>query len=371
MAKIAIIGLGIVGSAVAAALAQTGHAVTAFEQFNPLHERGSSHGDTRIFRRVPFDGIEYIAMAEQSYPAWHDWNRAANEALFVETGGLDLGSTDAPSITASALLYREYKVPHAVMGYQDIMRRWPHFVLPQDVIGYFQPQSGYVRPDATMAFLHRQAKAHGALLHFNSTAQIEAIHPKPVIVADGFRQSFDYMVLASGGWLGQDFAPAQKWLRTERRVLAWLSPTAATAQQFTQGPVFTLVHEQDDWYGMPTPDGLLKIGHHLHQQEPVKPGYAAAANAADTALLGKFMHFLRGFNTRPTRMASCIYSLTPDNDFIIDTHPDADNILLLSCCSGHGFKYAPSYGHIAVAWVAGQWRRTARFALARLNTTND
>src|SRR5216684_1682193 len=144
-----ILGLGIAGSSIAATLASRGYRVTAIEQFSPLHERGSSHGDTRIFRPVPHEGPVYVAMAKASQPGWRAWNQAAGEDLYLECGGIDAGPEDSPMAQAAENLCRQYQQPFQLFTGSAFNRQYPHFNLPSNWQVVYQPGSGVVRPDAT------------------------------------------------------------------------------------------------------------------------------------------------------------------------------------------------------------------------------
>ena len=157
-AHVIVVGLGIAGSGIAATLARRGFQVTGVEQFAPLHERGSSHGDTRIYRRVPHEGDVYVGMASESLAGWRAWNGLAGEKLLVECGGIDAGPAHSPMVAAAEELCVRYGQAFELMSGETLNRRHGHFNLPGDWRVVFQPESGVVRPDATRSFLHRLAR---------------------------------------------------------------------------------------------------------------------------------------------------------------------------------------------------------------------
>jgi sarcosine oxidase len=353
-----VLGLGVAGSSIAATLAHRGFRVTGIEQFSPLHERGSSHGDTRIFRRVPHEGPVYVEMATASFQGWHAWNRMAGDTLFVECGGIDAGPEHSKLVRSGEMLCEQYGQPFEVMDGRGFNRRHPHFNLPGDWRVVYQPSSGFVRPDATRSFLHGMARENGArLLHDTTVLGIEF----PV---DGVRVrtaketlSGDFLVIAAGSWLPKLLPELQLELLTERRVLAWFRPT--TASEMCEGsiPIFCL-DADGGWYGMPTPDGRIKIGHDKHLRQKIDPDrLPIPPDAADAEKLSSCIrNYFSGFDERPSEMKPCIYTLTEHHHFIIDRHPAHSNVLVFSCCSGHGFKYAPVYGEIAADLIAGRPR---------------
>jgi sarcosine oxidase len=202
---------------------------------------------------------------------------------------------------------------------------------------------------------------HGtAVLEIEHSPNAVRIHTKDETL------TCDFLVVAAGGWLPKLLPELHLELSTERRVLAWFQ--ARIAAQMTDGrfPVFCL-DAGGGWYGMPTPDGRVKIGHDKHLRQRIDPdGEPIVPDAEDAEMLsGCVREFLVGFDEQPCEMKPCIYTLTEDHHFLIDRHPEHANVLVFSCCSGHGFKYAPVYGEIAADLIEGKPRQDLE--LFRLN----
>jgi sarcosine oxidase len=353
--SVIVLGLGIAGSSIAATLAQRGHKVTAIEQFSPLHDRGSSHGDTRIFRRVPHEGPAYVELADISLRGWQQWNQQSGEDLYLQTGGIDAGPESSPMVRASEELCLQYEQPFELLSGATLNRRHPHYNLPANWHVLFQPHSGVVHPDATRTFLHSLARAHGATLLHNT--QVQAIEPNATSSASitvrttAGSHTADHLIVAAGSWLPTLFPELSLNLTPERRVLAWFESTATPVPE--NSPIF-IFDAEGGWYGMPTPGGRLKLGHDKHLRQQIDPNnQPIAPTEEDAAFLSTCIRkYFTGLNPQPAEMKPCIYTLTPDNNFLIDHHPHHENILLFSCCSGHGFKYAPAYGEIAASLLA-------------------
>jgi len=353
-----VLGLGIAGSSIAATLAGRGYRVTGIEQFSPLHERGSSHGDTRIFRRVPHEGDVYVRMAEGSFEGWNAWNRLANDELFVPCGGIDAGPATSKLVEAAEELCERYDQPFEAMDGAAFNGRYPHYNLPSDWRVIYQPLSGYVRPDATRAFLHGLARERGAKLkHETAVIAIEpSLNGVAVRTADE-TVAGDFLVVAAGSWLPKLFPELEINLSTERRVIAWFEPVGGMEFDHRRWPIFCL-DADGGWYGMPTPDGRLKLGHDKHLRQKIDPdNLPIAPDARDGEVLSACIRdYFTGFAMKPSEMKPCIYTSTEDRHFIIDRHPMHSNVWIFSCCSGHGFKYAPVYGEIAADLIAGEPR---------------
>jgi sarcosine oxidase len=367
-AHVIVVGLGIAGSGIAATLARRGFQVTGVEQFAPLHERGSSHGDTRIYRRVPHEGDVYVGMASESLAGWRAWNELAGEKLLVECGGIDAGPAHSPMVAAAEELCLRYGQAFELMSGETFNRRHGHFNLPGDWRVVFQPESGVVRPDATRSFLHRLAREAGArLMHGTPVLGIESSAAGVGVEMAGETLIGDAVVVSAGSWLSRMFPELDLPLRAERRVLAWHRPDAAENLMDGRLPIFCF-DADGGWYGMPTPDGRIKIGHDKHLRQRVDPeNQPIAPGDEDAAFLEACVgRYFRGFEARVDAMKPCIYTIAEDHHFLVDWHPAHANVLLFSCCSGHGFKYAPVYGEIAADLIAGRERpELGLFGLAR------
>lgn len=366
--RVVVLGLGIVGSSITAALAVRGYTVSAFDQFGPLHERGSSHGDTRIFRRVPHEGSVYVTLAERSYEGWQAWNRLAQAQLFWECGGIDAGLPESPMVQAAESLCRQYDQPFELLDGDGFNRRYPSFRLPAEWQVVYQPASGVVGPDATRTFLHRLAREAGArLMHHARVLEIVPTPHGARIVTSNEQVVCDVLIVAAGSWLPHLLPDLQLSLSPERRVIAWFPFEDPSGSAFQAAPAFVF-DAGGGWYGMPTPGGQIKIGHDKHLRETVDPDTPSReADARDADLLADCVkQYFAGVSSVPSTMKPCIYTNTSDRHFCIDRYPGSNSILFFSCCSGHGFKYAPVYGEIAASMLAGrEWPGSEQFQLHR------
>ena len=353
---VAVIGLGIAGSSIAAALARRGYRVTAIEQFSLLHDRGSSHGDTRIFRRYPHEGQEYERLAGICLPLWRQWNEEAGENLLVTCGGIDAGPAGSPMVERSRdICARHPSVENRMLSGEEVNRGFPLFRLPPDWQTVFQPTSGYLRPDATLKFLHQRARDAGAALRERFPAVIEATNQDVRVHGNGETIECDKVIVSAGGWLPSLLPELALPLSVERRVMGWFRLRDGRKLNPGELPIFIL-DDAGAWYGMPTPDGCLKFGNHSHLREKIDSRQAVGEpDKKDEQLLASgASRYLNGFEEEPFRMKTCIYTINQGDRFIMDWHPDHPNVLIFSCCSGHGFKYGPAYGEIAVEMIEGK-----------------
>jgi len=219
----------------------------------------------------------------------------------------------------------------------------------------YHPASGFVRPDATRVFLHAMARENGAKLLFDiPVLGIDASSDTVRVRTADNTLTADVLIIAAGSWLPKLLPELQLDLSLERRVTAWFQPGNAAGLCDGRLPVFCL-DADGGWYGMPTPEGRVKIGHDKHLRQQIDPDQSPMTpDADDAAMLSRCVRdYFVDINEQPSEMRPCIYTLTRDHHFLIDRHPTYSNVLIFSCCSGHGFKYAPVYGKIAAELMEG------------------
>lgn len=341
--KVAVVGLGIAGLSVCARLALAGHQVFGFEQYEPMHTAGSSHGDTRIMRLTPGEGDTYVRLARRAAPLWRTWEGLAGQPLIEWTGGLMAGPQGSPFVANAARLSEK---PAAIMrgdavhaltrGYMAMPYAW-------DV--YRQEDSGVIAADLTRKFLLRQAPRWGARLAHG--AKIEAPIEGVTLKINGEAQAFDAVIVTAGGWAGTLLPEFAGRLEVKRRVVAWFA--TETPRML---PVICADNELGV-YGMPAPRGLYKLGLHA-VGGATDPDDVREPDDDDEELLSQQAALLLPkHNPRPVRMARCLYTVTPDENFLITPSSAHERMLMFSACSGHGFKFAPVFGELAEEWLQG------------------
>ncbi len=341
--RIAVVGLGIAGLSICARLALAGHDVTGFEQFEPMHERGSSHGDTRIMRLTPGEGEVYVALARRAAPAWRTWEGLADQPLIEWTSGLMAGPRGSPFVEACQRLSRK---PAALLRGDAIHAMTRGYIaMPYEWQVFRQEDAGVVGADAARAFLIKQAPRWGARLIHN--ARIDGPIEGPTLKVNGETQTFDAVIVASGSWGGRLLPEFAGKLAVRRRVVGWFE---------TESPkILPVICVDDDvgTFGMPAPRGLYKIG--LHSiGGATDPDNVREPDESDAALLSEYAApLLPKHNPKPVRMQRCLYTVTPDENFLIAPSATHERVLMFSACSGHGFKYAPIFGELAQEWLSG------------------
>ena len=371
-----VIGLGAMGSAAAETLARQGLDVLGIDRFGPGHKHGSSHGRSRAIRLAAHEDPLYVPLLRRAYHLWRDLERRAREPLMTITGALDLGrNTGSDLIDGTLRAAREHGLMHEVLERDELQRRFPIFDVPNSYVGVWQPDGGFLRPEAILSAYHRLAGEAGARLHFGE--RVIAIEPQAdrvEVITDEGRYECGQVVVAAGAWVAKLVPDLLGVARTTRQVSGWFWPRDAQAFALGHLPVFAV----DDgvmgaFYGVPAFEtGGVKIARHGHLNEIVDAdGLRLPVNDRDVVILRSFLaRRVPQLDGEPLRTEGCIYTNLPDNHFLIDWLPNDSRILVASVCSGHGFKFASVIGEIiGEMMVSGQTQQNvSRFGFSRLQT---
>lgn len=350
-----VVGLGGMGSAAIRHLAGRGQRVLGIEQFSPGHDQGSSHGLTRIIRLAYFEDPSYVPLLRRAYELWRQLERGLDEPLLHVTGGLDVGPAEGVVFAGSLRSCREHGLPHEVLEPRDLTRRFPGWRPSPELTAVWQPDAGFLTPERCIARHLAEAQAAGASVMTDT--RVLAVEPR----AGGVRVRTDrgsfeagQAILTAGPWMS-DLAPAlAPLLSPERQVLGWFG--IADAAQFapTAFPVFVLEAAEGTYYGFPE-YGVpgFKIGKYHHRFERVHPdSMDRQVHAEDEAALRvATTRYFPNANGPMLSQATCLFTNTPDEHFIVDRSPEAPEILLVSPCSGHGFKFSSVIGEICADLV--------------------
>jgi len=348
--QIAVIGLGATGSAVLFQLARRGIRTVGIERFELGHDRGSSHGPTRIIRLAHFENPSYGPMMRRGYALWRELETIAGAKLIFTTGIVEIGLAEGALVRGTVAGASRYGLPHEILDARSLMRRYPSFMLPHDSVGVFQPDGGYIAAAAALDATLRIAVAAGAVVRTSET--VLSVEPRPNgvrIRTDRADIEADAAIVAAGPWMQKLLPDLRLPLRVTRQVVAWFEPVDLAQFSEDRFPVFILESEHGHHYGFPVygHDGI-KIAKHHHQREVVDADtYDRLVSAADEmAIRAPLAAYLPAANGRLISAQACLYTMTPDETFIIDRMAGFPHIIIASPCCGHGFKFSPVVGEI-------------------------
>jgi len=349
-----VLGLGGMGSAAAAHLAARGSRVLGIERFTPAHDRGASHGESRIIRQAYFEDPAYVPLLLRSYELWHELDRESPGILTI-TGGLMLGQPHSAAVAGSIASAHRWNLPHELLDADQLRRRFPALAPDDQTVALYEPMAGYVRPEQTvLAHLDRAAK-HGATLNFGERVLDWHAHGDAEgVTVRTTRDTYTAgsLVISPGAWapaLLPEFAPS---LTVERQLLFWFAPTTSIEQyRAAQFPVFIWEDTSGtQLYGFPA---------YGTAQDGVKIAFFRNGCPADPDNLDRAIHddeidqmrdYLRTrIPTLPGRYLrglACTYTTTPDENFLLAKHPRHPQVTVAAGFSGHGFKFVPVIGEI-------------------------
>lgn len=368
---VAVIGLGAMGSAALFNLARQGRRVVGIEQFEPTHDRGSSHGESRIIRLSYFEHPSYVPLVRRALEKWRELEDLTGRTILTVTGVLEAGYSGSPIVSGSLEASRQHDLTHEVLSAADIARLFPAFKVPSHWTGLYQPEGGFLRPELAIREFVQQAERHGAETRTNT--RVLAIEP----FGAGIRVRTDAevieagsVIIAAGAWIG-DFAPELKpHLKITRQVLGWFSPLEPALFTPDRCPVFLLESEDDVCYGFPdfAGTGVKTASHREGATLPAADALAQDGDPADEAQIRQMFALAMPDANGPLRqMRTCMYTRTPDEDFVIDRSPADPRIVLASPCSGHGFKFASVIGEVLADLALGKASASdiSRFQISR------
>lgn len=361
-----VIGLGAMGAATVYQLAKAGVKVAGIDRHHPPHTLGSSHGDTRITRLSVGEGAQYVPIVRHSHRIWRELEALSGESLFEQSGLLVLTSRDDfdPSDTTDFTLRtiglaHTYGIEHEVLDATQIRQRFAQFAQVADsAIGYYEPGGGFVRPERCIEVQLRLAEQHGATLYKGETViDISSDEHGVTVTTDQRTLQADKLVVSAGNWAGGLLgAPFDRLLKVYRQQLFWFE-LEPDADLVGASPTFIFTHgpgEAHINYGFPAlpGEGSLKIAtaqYHTPStpealDRTVSP--AQARQMYEQQVKGR----IAGVSAKVVKSAVCAYTVTPDHHFIIDNHPTLQHTLVVSPCSGHGFKHSAALGEAFAQW---------------------
>jgi sarcosine oxidase len=380
-----VLGLGAMGSAAVYQLAKRRNRVLGLDRFSPPHEYGSTHGDTRITRQAIGEGEQYTPLSLRSYDLWRQIERETVKDLLTVTGGLIISSAGDRSTSHVADFYentvaaaRQYGIRHDILDAAEIRRRFPQFRVQDNEVAYYEHEAGFLRPEACVAAQLSLSERHGAEIHRNEAVEEFTERDGTVKVRT---RSGEYeagrLIVSAGPWLPTLIAKDYARLFTVfRQVLVWLD-VAGPIERFQRGafPVFIweLQNSAHGVYGFPAIDGPLggiKIATEQYDRSTTADSVTREVSEEEVRAFYEQLVAPRFPNLtgRCVKAVSCLYTVTPDSGFVIDTHPDYPSVIVASPCSGHGFKHSAAIGE-ALAQIVIDGKSTldlSRFRIGRL-----
>jgi sarcosine oxidase len=345
-----VVGAGGMGSAAAFELARRGRSVLALEQFPLVHDRGSSHGHTRIIRRAYYEHPNYVPLVRRAFERWYDLEQRTGRHLLTECACLGIGPPDGEVVTGVLAAAREHHLAVDRIQAADLRTRFPQFRFDDGYVGVLERDAGFLYvEDCVLAHLDA-ARALGATIQPEEPVTGWGAGGDSVTVTTT-RGTYHAgrLVLTAGPWAGRLLGDRGRRLRVMRQTILWFGTEDEAAFRRDRFPIFLADVPAGPFYGLPAIDGRgLKVARHYGAPELGGPEQVErAVRAADERPVRDFLTAHIPAAAGPLRYAqSCIYTLTPDRHFLIDLHPDHPNVAVAGGFSGHGFKFSAVVGEV-------------------------
>jgi sarcosine oxidase len=357
-----VVGLGAMGSAAVYQLAKRGNKVLGLDRFSPPHANGSSHGESRIIRQAIGEGEEYVPLVLRSYELWREIEKATGRELLTITGGLTLESQNSEGVLHGRLDFldqaircaEKFNIRHEILETADIRKRYPQFAVT-DERAYFEYETGFLRPELCIEAQLHLARKHGAVVQTNE--MIVSVGSRAdsgvTVQTSGGTYSAERVIISAGPWIARFLPPPYAHLfKVYRQVMYWFDIREDCRSTFAApgSPIFIWIFAKSGgfgFYGFPTLDGkTIKIATEQFTviTDPDHVQRGVSMEEKQSMYKDYVKGRLPGISDRCGTAASCLYTTTPDSNFVIDLHPDNDRIMIASPCSGHGFKHSAAIG---------------------------
>jgi sarcosine oxidase len=341
-ADVVVIGGGVVGLSAAWRLARAGREVVLLERFRIGHDRGSSHGPTRIFR-FSYDDPVYVRLAQQALPLWRELEHESGADLLSITGGIDVG--DGSYLDACAAALRSCGARADEVPATELRERFPW--IETDGRGVFSPDTGVLRSDTVIGALALAARAAGATVEEETTTlEIHVAEDEAVIRTSDEEIHAPRAILAAGAWMRELAATAGMDL-----------PLSVTREQVLYfdgiADALPFIHwSARPVYGIPGEGTTMKIAEHGTGRPTTTDDRSFDRDEDGAARVEAFVRaHLGDLDPTPIAFETCLYTNTPDQGFIIDARGP---VVIGSTCSGHGFKFGPMIGETLAAVATGR-----------------
>ncbi len=379
--EVLVVGLGAMGAATAYQLAKRGIKVVGIDRFTPPHIHGSTHGETRITRQAIGEGAQFVPLALRSHQLWREIEAETGADLLNQCGGIIIthagergqwhGQVDFLGTTIRAA--ESFGIAHQQLDAAAIAARFPQFILQGDESGYLEPGAGYLNPEACVSAQLLLAGRHGANLSFGETVvSVTTKNGKTIVTTDRAQYSAGTTIICAGAWIPQLVPSLSPMLTVSRQVLAWFqldddvqSPwrRSAVGGGARGGGVPVYIWQwgrkvEQTSYGFPPVAGAdsIKIG--IEQQVTATDPDHVRREVSQAEINAIYAEHIdgkyRGVTSNCIRAVTCLYTSTANANFVIDRLPHQQDTIVVSACSGHGFKHSAAIGEAVAEMVVAQ-----------------
>jgi sarcosine oxidase len=346
---VAVLGLGGMGSAVAAHAARRGLRVAGFEQFPLVHDLGSSAGRTRIIRKAYFEDAAYVPLLERAYTLWRELEERSQTALLDLFGVLMLGRPESTTISGMSAAANAYDIAVENLDATQLRARFPRIDVLDDEVGIFEPDAGVVFPERAIAVGLNDARDAGAALYdgVRATSYERSGDRIRIRFDNGENVDAARVAICAGAWTSELLAHLGLPLRVQRNVQYWYTPSKPCGPGVLPAFFLERASLRAPLYGIPDLGDGLKVAFHGYGETTNPDELDRGVHTREIEAMRETLATLIPGNAMTLQAAkACMYTLTPDSNFAIGRDPRDPNVVVACGFSGHGFKFVPVIGEI-------------------------
>ena len=349
-----VIGGGGFGTSIAYHLSRTPGRTLVLERFHENHVLGSSHGRTRILRTAYAEGPAYVPLVLRARHLWKRLGESVGQEIFRPTGVLLAGASDSRSLADARRSARRYGLSCRWLDAARAQRRFPTFRFARGDAALWDPQGGVLFPERAIRAYRRAAHARGVVFRWNSPVFGWKARPDGRVVVRTANREYlaSEVVMSAGAWLPSLVPELRLPLKVEQQTVYWFRGRRRSQAPYRAMPAFVWYGADERYhYGTPDVGEGVKVGGSVGQQVhdlARRPG----SSPRELRSVQRFVsQRLPGLAPEPRQQVRCLYTNTPDRDFLVGFHPETPHVVLVSACSGHGFKFASALGELVAGGV--------------------
>ncbi|ONI80730.1 N-methyltryptophan oxidase [Saccharothrix sp. ALI-22-I] len=348
--RVAVVGVGTMGSQAAWRLAARGAEVVGYDRFAPGHDRSAAGGETRIFRSAHFEDSRYVPLLKHADALWEELQRETGRELRRLTGCLLMGPTGHHQMATVLESIAEHGLDHEVLDADLLAKRFPQYRIEDGDVAVLDQRAGFIRPELTIQTAARRAEELGARIHrYTPVREITPEGDGVAVRTDEGSEHFDAVVVTVGPWVN-DLLPDLPWeVEVRRLISAWYVPT--TGAWFGEERPAFIRTAPTHCYGLPSPDGVsvkLGLSRALHRPVDDPNRLDRTVEPEELEIFGELIgRYMPDLHRDPIRLSVFMEGYTESSRPLVGPLPGNENVVLLAGFSGHGFKLSPAFGDIA------------------------
>jgi len=347
---VVVMGLGIMGISALYHLSKKKIKVCGIEQYAPGHSKGSSHGETRIIRKAVFEGVDYYPIINRSYEIWKILEKETKKELLSKCGTLIIGDKNSSIIRGTKDVYNKYGLKYNLLNQKKLGNKFSMFSLKNKQVSIFDPEGGFLHAEKCIKAFQDQALKNGVKIFENEKIiSWEGSDSEIIVKTDKREFKTKKLIITVGPWAKSEMESLGVKLKIIRKILFWYNIQKPNNYIEGKFPVFLYEEGKNDVYGFPIINKQsMKIAQHFggHEIDSADEVNRSLSERDEQNLKEIINELIPELKLSISNHSVCMYSMTEDENGIIDRHPKNKNVIIGTGFSGHGFKFSAAFGEI-------------------------